>query len=279
MGCHICDNKSEINIEQINENNSNNDFENVNNSIFSIDNENNLNINANKDKIIKISTNKNLINKYNNFDKANTTNSTNNTLLNSQKISLENLRMLMLNEINLSRKNPKKIRKKVEKYIKNIGKNSKNEYYIKVDNYNKIKLFHGIEMFENCIKYLDTIEENNPFELKNELTFPFPGNKDFQNLTYIISLEEAINENYLTSTLMKLTNDLKIKNIEVVNFHYDIMNSNIELSVLLQIIDDTNSQFQRRNNIFDKTIKYIGINVGRVNESLFCYYLLFGKDI
>ena len=81
----------------------------------------------------------------------------------------------MLNEINLSRKNPKKIRKKVEKYIKNIGKNSKNEYYIKVDNYNKIKLFHGIEMFENCIKYLDTIEENKPFEYpqsRRELRLP-----------------------------------------------------------------------------------------------------------
>ena len=278
MGCHICDKKNEINIEQINDNKYNNEIENLNNSYFSINEPNNFNPNINENKAFKISLNNNKINK-NNFEKTNSFNSTNHTISNPQKVSLESLRMLMLNEINLSREFKKKIPEKIEKYINNIGKNSKNEYYIKVDNYNKIKLFHGIEMFENCIKYLDTIEENKPFELKNELTFPFPGNKDFQNLTYNISLEEAINENYLTSTLMKLTNDLKIKNIEVVNFHYDIMNSNIELSVLLQIIDDTNSQFQRRNNIFDKTIKYIGINVGRVNESLFCYYLLFGKDI
>ncbi len=57
------------------------------------------------------------------------------------------------------------------------------------------------------------------------------------------------------------------------------MNSNIELSVLLQIIDDTNSQFQRRKNIFLKDAKYIGINVGRINESLFCYFLIFAKDL
>ena len=57
------------------------------------------------------------------------------------------------------------------------------------------------------------------------------------------------------------------------------MNSNIELSVLLQIIDDTNSQFQRRKNIFMKDGKYIGINIGKVNESLYCYFLVFGKDI
>ena len=184
----------------------------------------------------------------------------------------------MLNEINLSREFPKKIPEKIEKYINNIGKNSKNEYYIKVDNYNKIKLFKGIETIQDCKNYLQKLKEFPPLELKYELTFPFPGNKDYSNNLNIINLEEAINENYLTQTLKNLSDDLKSKNIEIVNFHYDIMNYNIELSVLLQIIDDTNSQFQRRKNIFIKDAKYIGINVGRINESLFCYYLSFGKD-
>ena len=89
-----------------------------------------------------------------------------------------------------------------------------------------------------------------------------------------------IMSDFITKTMMSNKFVYKThKFVEYDSSFYDIMNSNVELSVLLQIIDDTNSQFQRRNNIFDKTIKYIGINVGRVNESLFCYYLLFGKDI
>ena len=278
MGCHICDKKNDINIEQINDNKFNNENENLNNSFFSINEPNNLNVNMNENKAFKISLNNNKINKNNNFDKTNSFNSTNHTISNPQKVSLESLRMLMLNEINLSREFPNKIPEKIEKYINNIGKNSKNEYYIKVDNYNKIKLFKGIETIQDCKNYLQKLKEFPPLELKYELTFPFPGNKDYSNNLNIINLEEAINENYLTQTLKNLSDDLKSKNIEIVNFHYDIMNYNIELSVLLQIIDDTNSQFQRRKNIFIKDAKYIGINVGRINESLFCYYLSFGKD-
>ena len=56
------------------------------------------------------------------------------------------------------------------------------------------------------------------------------------------------------------------------------MNSNIELSTLLQVVDDTNFMNQRRNNIFSKSSKYIGINVGKMNNGLYCFYLLFGKD-
>ena len=278
MGCHICDKKNDINIEQINDNKFNNENENLNNSFFSINEPNNLNVNMNENKAFKISLNNNKINKNNNFDKTNSFNSTNHTISNPQKVSLESLRMLMLNEINLSREFPNKIPEKIEKYINNIGKNSKNEFYIKVDNYNKIKLFKGIESIKECKNYLQKLTKFPPLELKYELTFPFPGNKDYSNNLNIINLEEAINENYLTQTLKNLSDDLKSKNIEIVNFHYDIMNYNIELSVLLQILDDTNSQFQRRKNIFIKDAKYIGINVGRINESLFCYYLSFGKD-
>ena len=56
------------------------------------------------------------------------------------------------------------------------------------------------------------------------------------------------------------------------------MNSNTELSIILQIFYDTNSIFQRRNNIFNKSSQYIGINIGKIDNGLYCYYLLFGKD-
>ena len=273
MGCHFCDKKNELNIDQINENRLNNNNESLNNILFNINSQNNDN------KIFKKSSNNLKI--KDNYEKSNSFNSTNNTLFNTQKNSLENLKILMLNEINFSRKNPKKIIQRIDKYKTNIHKNSKNEYYIKVDIYNKIKLFKGIEIFENCKNYLNNIKEIlSPFELKNELTFPFPTLRDSNNIIInTISFEEAMNEKYLTDTLKKLKNELVLKNIDLINFHYDIMNSNIELSVLLQIIDDTNSQFQRRKNIFMKEGKYIGINIGKINESLYCYFLVFGKDI
>ena len=112
--------------------------------------------------------------------------------------------------------------------------------------------------------------------LRDELTFPFPTNSDYefidcQNLDFI-------QEHYLTITLKQIKNKLYEKNIELINFHYDIMNSNIELSVLLQIVDDTNSMFQRRNNLLNRLTKYIGINIGKMSNGLYCYYLLFGKD-
>ena len=265
MGCHFCDKKNELNIDQLNENRLNNNNESLNNILFNINSQNNDN------KIFKKSSNNLKI--KDNYEKSNSFNSTNNTLFNTQKNSLENLKILMLNEINFSRKNPTKIIERIDKYKANIHKNSKNEYYIKVDTYNKIKLFKGIEIFN--IK-----EILSPFELKNELTFPFPTLKDSNNIIInTISFEEAMNEKYLTDTLKKLKNELVLKNIDLINFHYDIMNSNIELSVLLQIIDDTNSQFQRRKNIFMKEGKYIGINIGKINESLYCYFLVFGKDI
>ena len=273
MGCHLCDKKNELNIDQLNENKLNNNNEDLNDILFNINNQNNEN------KILKISSNN--IKTKDNYEKSNSFNSTNNTLFITQKNCLENLKILMLNEINFSRKNPKKIIERIEKYKNCIHKNSKNEYYIKVDTYNKIKLYKGIEIFENCKTYLNNLDDILfPFELKNELTFPFPTLKDSNNIIInTISFEEAMNEKYLTDTLKKLKNELVLKNIDLVNFHYDIMNSNIELSVLLQIIDDTNSQFQRRKNIFMKDGKYIGINIGKVNESLYCYFLVFGKDI
>jgi hypothetical protein len=53
---------------------------------------------------------------------------------------------------------------------------------------------------------------------------------------------------------------------------------NTELSVVLQIVDDTNSMFQRRNNLLNKNYKYIGINVGKLNDGIFLYYFLFAND-
>ena len=179
----------------------------------------------------------------------------------------------MLKEINNSRKNPLSVIPKIEKYYQYIDVSNKNEYFIRVDEKNKIRLYKGKNVFIQCQNFLKKLSSLPSFILRNEMTFPFPEIKNK------ISINECTNEFYLSKTLKKINEEMeKNNNIKILNFHYDIMTSNTELSVVLQIVDDTNSLFQRRNNIFRKDGKYIGINVGKISDDLFCYYLLFGKD-
>ena len=192
---------------------------------------------------------------------------------NEKSSLLESLRNLMLIEINNSRKNPLSVIPKIEKYYQNIDISNKNEFFIRVDEKNKIRLYKGKNLFIQCQNFLKKLSSLPSFILRNEMTFPFPEIKNK------ISINECTNEFYLSKTLKKINEELeKNNNIKILNFHYDIMTSNTELSVVLQIVDDTNSLFQRRNNIFRKDGKYIGINVGKISDDLFCYYLLFGKD-
>ena len=186
---------------------------------------------------------------------------------------LEELRIQMIIEINNIRNNPQSLIPKIEKYKSKIS-NCGNQIFIIIDRENKLKLSKGKIIFESCKSYLEKKKSVSSLYLKNELTFPFPENGENSEM----KLEDCISEKYLTPTLIKIKNNILKYNIEINDFHYDIMNSNIELSVLLQIVDDTNSMFQRRKNIFNKNNKYIGLNIGKIEGGLFCYYLLFGKD-
>ena len=258
MGCQVCSNKFDIKLE-----NTFND-----NKLLSKRNLNYLIYNINKNDI-----------KLNPFDSKGSSNqtNTNNIQNNSTEAStyLETMRESMIMEINSIRKNPSIIIEKINKYspfIKSLSKDS----FIQVDKNNKIKLNQGKDLFESFKNIIIKKKPMSELILKNELTFPFPTNSEYEYIDN--SNLEFIQENYLTITLKKIKNILYEKNIELVNFHYDIMNSNIELSVLLQIVDDTNSMFQRRNNLLNRLTKYIGINIGKMSNGLYCYYLLFGKD-
>ena len=239
MGCEVCSNKSEFYVENIQINNILKSKRNLN---YLLENEIDFN-----EKKYSIESNVS----------SNIGNSTSN---NNEKLSyLENMREEMFNEINLIRNNPEIVIEKINKYLPFIISIDK-EFFIQVDKNNKIKLNKGKITFEQCKSY------------KKELTFPFPGNFN-ENIN-----DDFIKQNYLTSTLNQIKSNLNEKNLDLVNFHYDIMNSNIELSTLLQVVDDTNFMNQRRNNIFSKSSKYIGINVGKMSNGLYCFYLLFGKD-
>ena len=256
MGCQVCSNRTDIKLDKISNNQNSLSMRNLN-FLLSKQRQN--------FKLIP-SDSKNSSNQTN----------TNHIQNNTDEISyLETMRDAMFLEINSIRKNPKIIIEKINKYLPFIS-TLKKDSYIQVDNNNKIMLNKGKILFENCKSFFSKKEPISEFILLNELTFPFPIHSEFD----FIDEENSnfINENYLTLTLKKIKKELNDKNLELVNFHYDIMNSNVELSVLLQFVDDTNSLFQRRNNLLSKISKYIGINIGKMTNGLYCYYLLFGKD-
>ena len=102
--------------------------------------------------------------------------------------------------------------------------------------------------------------------MKEELKVPFPIN----------SPELCVNKDYIRNVIVFKAEENRDK-FSIIDFHYDICYDNIELSVILQIIDDTNSNYQRRKNIFNPKARYIGITEGNLWDYMKCYYLLFAE--
>ena len=179
----------------------------------------------------------------------------------------ESLKMFLLAEINEARTSPSTFKNKLYKYAKYIHQVN-GTFYIKADEHNNIKLFQGMKSFEECDMFLSNQRPLYPLTLKNEFNLQFPDS----------NAKICDKGNYLTKALTKKTIELKEYNYIITNFHYDISIGNPELSVLLQVVDDTNSKTQRRLNIFSNITKYIGITVGHLKDGLFCFYFVFGKD-
>ena len=180
----------------------------------------------------------------------------------------ETLRTQLLSEINKARSNPKRIIETLLKYKSNIHQ-VKNSFYLKADEKNNIRLYKGYKSFEDCESFLNYQIPLEPLKIKNELNLPFPHT----------SKANCDKEKYLTKELTKKAIEVEKNKLTIINFHYDISIGNPELSVLLQIVDDTNSKMQRRKNILSKKCKYIGITVGQLQEGLFCFYFVFGADL
>ena len=175
--------------------------------------------------------------------------------------------MEFLYKINEIRSNPFALVNTINKHVSQIHTH-KNQPYFVADKNNYIKLFKGKDTFYECIKFLQKQKSLPVLTLKDELSLPFPE----------LNVSNCNKESYLTPMINAKNEELKKHNIKMVNFHYDIMIPNPELSVMLQVVDDTNSSYQRRNNIFHEDAKYIGISLGRIQHDLLCFYFVFGKD-
>ena len=87
----------------------------------------------------------------------------------------------------------------------------------------------------------------------------------------------CIDANYLKNLILLKSSEIEHK-YAILDFHYDLCVCDSEISTLLQVIDDTDDNYQRRKNIFNTNAHFIGISEGKLNDNkLSCYYLLFAK--
>jgi len=181
----------------------------------------------------------------------------------------------LLNLINIVRNNPVFLNEKIKEFIKCIKQdNNTNKSFFAVNKSTKINLLKGKEAFLSCCEILENLNQKiknkilklENLETKEELKFPFPEeNPSICNKNDYIS--EKINQ-----LGKKVQSKFKIK-----GFHYDMSPNNAETSLIMQIVDDNSCNGKRRNMIFDDKIKYIGISHGKVNENVYCVYLVFAS--
>jgi hypothetical protein len=178
----------------------------------------------------------------------------------------------MLKEINEVRTNPNLYADKIKSNMKRVTSLNDDpnctRQFFRINENIKINLNKGVNAFRECIDYLDNkCKPLKPLEFLDELIFPFPIEKP----------ELASEKEYLTNTFLRISNELKEKNLKIQGFHYDNNINDAEVSTLLQIVDDNNSNGQRRRHILDKNAKYVGINIGKIKSNLYCIYLMFAS--
>lgn len=174
--------------------------------------------------------------------------------------------VLMLNEINSVRLTPKNYSVKLKNLIPMIkGSTANNKIFLIYDDDVKIELKKGVTAFKSCIEYLNN--RNNialePIEFVEDLVIPFPHHNS----------KLCLDKNYISKCIDDIREKIKNK-YEIFDFQYDI-SPNPVLSTIIQVVDDTNANFQRRNNILSESVKYVGISYGEVKKGIYCFYLLF----
>ena len=175
-----------------------------------------------------------------------------------------NLDRLMLDEINLARRDPKEYSKKLKNLLYLIKANpSNNKIHLLYDDDLKIKLKKGATTFKSCIEYLKAAPTVKPIELVDDLAIPFPHSNP----------KQCLNKDYIGECIENIRAKVENK-YEIYDFQYDI-SPNPVLSTIIQVVDDSDSHYQRRGNIMSENVKYVGISYGEIKKGVFCFYLLF----
>ena len=167
------------------------------------------------------------------------------------------------------------------KYSLNITKIN-DKFYLRINNNILFNLQTGRIAFENSCSFLESIKPLFKLQFNNDLKLD------------VDILEECVynefnNDNtvdrsiyYTSHTIIEKAINMQFKNMlnnyDIIGFHYDKCIDNPELSLVLQVVDDSNSNYVRRNLIFSKKSKYIGISAIHLKQNMYCFYLIFGNN-
>jgi len=123
----------------------------------------------------------------------------------------------------------------------------------------KVALYKGKEAFDEAISSLEKTKPMKPLIYKKDLCIEISKDKkDFQSGDY----------------LRKKINELIKKDIKVRAFWRDIIKDS-EINFLLMIVDDNPiRRGEKRKDIMNPEMKYIGINSGMCGEFFICYTVL-----
>ena len=172
----------------------------------------------------------------------------------------------MLREINEARTQPWKYAEKIKNHMKQIVTDDKGNSFYCFQCSSKISLPRGVKAFEECIEYLNNLFPCSELKLVDELKLPFPSKLP----------ETATSREYITSALLEKATELKDK-YKINWFHYDNNIYDAAVSTVLQLVDDNNSNGERRRHLMDPLIKHVGISIGHVKNSIHCIYLVFAS--
>lgn len=217
---------------------------------------------------------------FNNKDKQKNNQTIDNTSYISNKFYLKGFPIdyeyKLLEYINQVRQTPYLFANNILDYISHITKlpnmnqsynlsnisNSSVFYFIK-ENECKVELKQGKQAFidssEELIKLDSTLC---PLRLNQKLSIEIPDDRELW-----------CNKDYLEREIQKKFDSL---DFEYIGFHFDFGIVNPLISVILQVVDDNNLNFQRRNNILNENFKYLGISIRKINNSACTYFTFAG---
>lgn len=136
-------------------------------------------------------------------------------------------------------------------------------FYFMKENECKVELKQGKQAFidtsEELIKLDSTLCQ---LRLNQKLSIEIPDDRELW-----------CDRDYLEREIQKKFDSL---DFEYIGFHFDFGIVNPLISVILQVVDDNNLNFQRRNNILNENFKYLGISIRKINNSACTYFTFAG---
>ena len=166
----------------------------------------------------------------------------------------DNFSLYIFEHINLLRENPKSFINLIEDSKKKITYDKKKRLVYKSNV--KVALSKGEPAFDDAISVLKNTDPMNKLIYNPNMNIPLP-----------ISEEEIKDKNYLKNNVkLLLSNNVKIR-----TYWRDIINDP-ETSFILMIVDDSgNKAGNKRKDLLNPDMKYIGICSTMIGKNFVCY--------